>query len=311
MTTTTREPRRKTISASQLDALSCRLAWHWGYRKGYQSAMPNKNLIFGDAIHKALESHYKGLTDDLPTYFHRNWRSLVDSIERDVKNADMKYISELQRLGDTGRSMLEEYLNEYGGVEDEPFQVVATEKTLQTELGNPTTGELSGYWLTARLDGIIEMRRDGPNWEEGEVFSLEHKTFTQFNYEYLSKDHQISTQIYLGQRVAEEMKLSQPVSGVMYNGLRKAVKTSRTTAAVLQRHIVRRNPRQVEILLHRAFHQANESNQPGFPIYPQPNPIKCGYCDFKEVCQVYTEGGDFNALLKEKFTSRAERNAKR
>ena len=309
--TTTREPRRKTISASQLDALSCRLAWHWGYRKGYQSKMPNKNLIFGDAIHKALEAHYKGLTINMPDDFHRNWRGLVDSIEASVIDVDMKYISELQRLGDTGRGMLEEYLSTYGGVKDEPFKVIETEKTLQRELADPVTGGLSDYWLTARLDGIVEMTKDGSGWKKGEVFSLEHKTFTQFNYDYLSKDHQISIQIYLGQQVAKEMGLSQPVSGVMYNGLRKAVKTSRTTAAVLQRHIVRREPRQIQVVLHRAFHQADESNQPGFPIYPQPNPIKCGYCDFKDACQVYTEGGDFNAVLRDGFTSREQRNRDR
>lgn len=296
--------RQPTTSPSQLDALSCRLAWFWGYKRGYRALRGNKNLLFGDAIHQALEAYY-GKTGDPLKVFRRFWRKQI----REVNPEWIEYIVELQKLEPLGKAMLEGYIEKYEGKEG--FDIVEvdgkliTEHTLRKELVDPTTGEISPYALVSRLDGLVRDKKTGM------LFTLEHKTYGRFTPEHLDYDHQVTSQVWLGQDLVTSLGIKEKVAGVIYNGLRKQMPTKRTTTPLFNRRTLYRNDDQIRVFLHRAFHSAREANAKDFAIYPSPNQVKCGYCDFRIPCLAYQEGKGYGAILRAEFTSRAERDSSR
>ena len=291
-------PRDITISPSQMDTLACRLNWHWGYRQGYKSREGNINLLFGDAIHQALEDHYMGKAD-LVESFLTNWDNILRGQE---ESGNREYLVKLREHRSLGEVMLTGYRDAYGGPEAEPFEVIQTEQTIRQALPIPGVGESSPYLLVSRLDGLVRMR------DTGELFSLEHKTYSRLDGEHIKRDHQFSSQVWLGRMYATYiMDPPQKFAGVLYNGLRKARPSARAAAPLFHREKVYRNERQLEVFLHRAYNMAHEANTPGFSVYPNPNPIRCGYCDFKKACDAYSRGEDYHAILDKDFYKRGGR----
>lgn len=285
--------RQITISPSQLDAMSCRLAWHWGYKRGFRAKKRNINLALGDGIHQSLEAYYGESRND-PVEFFTAWA------DAEILRMNPQWTDEITEMGearDLGIGMLTGYV-EYAKEHDN-FEVITTEHTLRRMLPIPGQGGDSPYQLVVRLDALI---RDGPS---GKLFSLEHKTFTRFDRSHLDRDHQITAQVWAGESLALELGLDEPVIGVLYNGLRKQLPGSRTRNALFERHKIFRSDQQVKIFLHRAYWQAYDVNQPEAPIYPQPNPIRCGQCDFKTPCLAYTKGEDYMSVLDELYDHRA------
>lgn len=292
--------RQTTMSPSQMDALGCRLNWHWGYRRGYRAIKPNKNLMFGDGIHRALDAYYA--LDEYPvTVFEAWWDKEIQKIE----DAGVVVEDDLRDMRDLGTTMLEGYLKEY---KKESFKILEvdgkriTEHTLSRPLVNPITGEISEHHQTSRLDGLVRDKKSGL------IFALEHKTFRDFKGFYLDYDQQISSQIWLGRYLAESLGIDERVVGVIYNGLRKAVPSKRSKTPLFVRRRVDRTERGIQVFLHRAFHEAEQCHQEGFPIYPEPAPLKCGMCDFKNPCKQYMSGGDYQVILDNEYTNREQRN---
>lgn len=291
--------RRITISASQMDAMGCRLHWFWSYPRGYRPKKRNVNLLMGDGIHQALEVYYDPKRRWDPVEHFIKWA------DAEIEKLDISWDDEVKKVEDIktlGVEMLKNYLKFWQGRED--FEVLATEHQLERRLVHPQTGEVSPYFLVARLDGLVR------DLTTGKLFSLEHKTYQRSNADHLeSHDHQITCQVALGQNLAESLGLHEEVVGVIYNGLRKAWDTPRTKTPLFERRKIFRTQTEVDVLLHRAFWMAHEFNKPDVPIYPQPNPMRCGGCDFKDPCKQYQTGGDYKFILDELYVSRAQQQA--
>ena len=292
-------PRPITISPSQLTSMGCRLRWFWDYKKGYRARQPNINLWFGIGIHEALEAYYDPKRQEDPVEAFLAWA------DKEIDQADPIWVDAAQEMlqhRELGRAMLKGYLEEYDGKDD--FDVIEVEKTIQARLLDPQTGDPSPYTLTARLDGLVR------DHKTGRLFSLEHKTYRNTTSEkFLNIDHQMTAQVALGQHLAGTMGLDEEVVGVLYNGLRKAQPGPRASKVpFFHREKFFRTERQIDVFLHRAFWQIHEFSQPDFPIYPQPDAQRCGWCDFAEPCHAYQTGGDYQVILDETFRSRDERS---
>jgi len=281
----------KTISPSQMDAMSCRFAWHLAYPMGYKPRRVSSALSLGIGVHEALDYYYseKG---------HPRERFKVWSDEK-IKSINPQYDDDIQKMHDIqdlGTAMLNGYYDLYDGKDD--FDIIATEQTLSRPIPIPSTGARSHCKLVARLDGLVR------DHETGKLWSLEHKTFRSFSLSQLELNQQFTAQIWLGQGLAKSMGIDEPVVGVIYNGLRKQKPGPRVKLKLFERHKLYRTQRHIDTMLHRAYWQYREMNKKNLPIYPQPNPIRCSGCSYKEVCIEYQRGGDWQYLLKENFDRR-------
>jgi len=276
------------VSPSQLDAMGCRQQWKWGYPEGYRPKKAAIPLELGDGIHQALEHHYEGNRTGTVDYFE-NWS--YNRINQLGIEADEKFIAAME----LGRMMLEEYVAEYENKDN--FEVIATEKTIRHKLPTPTGGR-SKYSLTARLDGLVRML------DTGKIFSLEHKTYARLDTRSMEMNHQFTAQIWLGKYMAEALGLEEHVQGVIYNGLRKQAPGPRVKAPLFHREFLYRTESEIAAMLHRAYWACREFSKKSLAIYPQPNPIRCSMCDFREVCLEKQRGGDWEFLLEENFTRR-------
>jgi len=279
--------------------MACRLQWYWSYKLGYRSRKRNINLTLGDGIHQALAAYYKDKANPIEVFI--KWADREISKLDENWTADRETLAEAKELGE---AMLESYLEEYR--DNDYFDVLRIEESLNMPLKIPGTDEDSPYSLTSRLDGLVRDRNSG------RLFSLEHKTYTRFEPAHLEMDHQITSQIFLGRHLAEILGIDEKVVGVIYNGLRKVIPTGRTSAPLFHRQKIFRTSRQMEVFLHRAYWQAREFKpQDGstVAIYPQPESMRCGRCDFRDACKAYQEGNDYKLILKEYFTSRKQRDS--
>ena len=285
----------KTISPSQMDAMSCRLAWYLSYVEGYRPKQSSTALELGTAVHEALAHYYLGKGH--PTPFFEEW---VDGRMAKMENLwedDLKKMADARTLG---IAMLNGYIEEYKSKDN--FDVLAIEQNLNREIPVPDApDERSGCHLAVRLDGLVRDRETGFLW------CLEHKTFSRFSLTHLDLDHQFTSQVWVGQALAENMDIEEPVVGVIYNGLRKQTPGPRVKLKLFERHKIYRTASQIGTLLHRAYWQFKETDRDDLPIYPQPNAVRCSGCGFRQVCVEYQRGGDYQFLLDNQFKKRGRK----
>ena len=144
-----------------------------------------------------------------------------------------------------------------------------------------------------RLDGLV---RDN---QTGKIFSLEHKTYGQFSPGFMDRDQQFTAQVFAGQALTETLGIKEEVAGVIYNGLRKQLPGPRVRNRLFERMKVYRNKRQMEVFLHRAYHQYMEFRRKDLAIYPQPNLVRRNQCDFGDICRAYMLGEDWKFIRDE------------
>lgn len=292
MTTNKSRGRFRGVSPSQLDAMSCRLNWHLGYQLGFRSKRIQPALDLGTGVHAGLEEFYKAGTNPVEAF--NDWCELRRIKINPEWDDDLKKMDEIQ---DLGAAMLTGYVEEYG--DDPEYETVATEATLVKRLPIPgKPGHFSRYTLTARLDGIVR------EVETGLLFSMEHKTYARLDPSYFELNPQFTTQVWLGQHALGALGLEdEEIVGVLYNGLRKAQKTKRTTAPLYHREKLFRTPSQINAFLERAYYQCREFSSKNIKIYPQPGMMRCKMCDFKKPCEAYMRGEDMSFLIDEFFES--------
>jgi len=245
--------RRLTMSPTQMRDAECHLSWHWGYQMGYRPVRRSEALEFGIGIHEALDQYYGSGAD--PVEVFRSWADRrIDAMEGGRLIGDD--LDKLIEQRDLGVGMLTGYLDTYA--ENDDFEVIATEHTLRRVIPTPGGGN-ARCDLVVRLDGLVRDLRTA------QVFSLEHKTFDRWEEGSLERDIQFTAQVWVGQNLAKTLGLTDPVVGVLYNGLRKKVpsipaelkngSTSKaacdTTEAVFRRTLAERghNPADYEEIL--------------------------------------------------------------
>lgn len=136
------------ISASAINSyLACPLSFYYGYIAGIKLESTTIHLLFGSAIHKALEEYHKGDTE--PT---RHYIDMFKREELDKQGQEM--FSEYFPMGlEMIKNMIDAYpaLNETYGL----FPGV-TEQYFRREIFNPLTGEK----LKIPVSGVTDLVTD-------------------------------------------------------------------------------------------------------------------------------------------------------
>lgn len=273
------------IHPTTLDKLStCRLQFHWS--RTYKSMYPSEYQVFGLAIHYAMEKFYSGRSN------------LADAFQEYMDDQPMDY----DKIRSLGIAMLTNYQRHYygdpfPGTTNENFEVVATEMEIARKIPVPydeVESKAMKFYVAARIDAIVL------DLNLMQYFVLEHKTFDKFFPIQLSLDHQFVLEKFIA-----EGYLKRPVTGVIYNGLRKKAVMD-TATKLFERHYLHINDKQVETALHRVYWQLKELHSPQFRIYPEPSTMKCNMCEFKRPCEQKMRGGDYEFLLGNLFVKRED-----
>lgn len=285
------------LSPSQLDAWStCRLRWYWVYPEGWSPLERNIHFDLGTGIHSALAAYYKRGADPVKafsTWIDKEIRKVEDLVRiapgraaEEALERDTEILEEARTLG---LAMLTGYVTEY---KSEKLDVLAVEQTVRRSI--PGTD----WVLEVRIDTLV---RD--HHRRKKLYVLEHKSFTRFYMDYLDKDHQ-----FVAEKWAAEILTVEPIAGVLYNGLRKQVPGPRVSVNLFERHAVEVSDMQVKQLLRRLRDMYRTLTRGKLAIYPEPSPITCGACRFKEPCGLYMKGGDYRFVLENMFAKREEEN---
>lgn len=279
------------ISPTSLNSFAeCRLQWKWSHPDGYKRKGRSYHLDLGIGVHLALGERYEAVRlkkprPDIVAIFS-SWADMeIEKLNAD----DSMYPEDIETLAAVrtmGITMLEGYEEKY---RNETFEVLATEKDVE----KPIPG--TDWTLRARIDTIVR------DTTLGRLYVLEHKTFTTLHVDYLDKDHQLAAEAWLAQDLVDE-----PIDGVIYNGLRKKIPSNKTKSPFFERHYVSINEHQIGWLLRRCRAMHATLTAPRLSIYPEPSPIKCGMCIYKDPCSEFQRGGDFQFLLDTVYDKRDE-----
>ena len=254
----------------------------------------NAAFDLGVGIHEALAEFYKRGKD--PVAVFEKW---VDSEIRKVAvlmeaGGDLSRLAlehDMESLGENrklGRDMLEGYLMRYG---KDRLEVLAVEK----QVLKPIPG--TDWTFDARLDGLV---RDGRR--RNHILVLEHKSYSQLQPAYLERDPQFVAYKWCAQDLTDE-----PVAGVLWNGLRKQLATSKSRLDRYERHVLDINDRQVELLMKRLRAVIEELTVGKFKLYPEPGTMTCSYCAFKDPCMLFCKGGDWRFALENAYEIKPDR----
>lgn len=299
-----------TLSYSQINAFKCKLQWFWAYKEGYQPRQKTMALELGSAIHKALEQYYKNLSHDVEQAYNEktvteDFRNYMIQLYKQIQANPMivsNSLEDVEEAAKLGMEMLKNYFNEYREKDDFTF---LKNKDGEIISEHNLTRKLPGAKciIVARVDGLV---RDNIN---GKLFILEHKTFKRFEEDSLHRDEQFTIQVWVGEQLLENLNLNEKVEGVIFNGLRKTFASPRLKNPLFERHIVFRNNVQINYFLLNALNTFKTIMKKKLDIYPEPDQIKCNSCNFKEPCLELIRGGDYEFILKNLFTKRADKKA--
>lgn len=282
------------ISPSSLTAFSsCKQQWKWGYADGYRYMGRSFHLDVGTGVHTGLAELYRANED--PVAIFEAWvddqvqktQGFMDVGGEDIEKALQSDLDQLEEVRTLGTIMLHSYLKWWGA---ESLEVLAVEQRLE----RPIPG--TDWTFAAIIDAVV---RD--HAKQGRVYVLEHKTFSRFEEWFLYKDQQFVAEAWVAETLVDE-----PIAGVIYNGLRKQLKPTKTTNA-FERRIIPVNRTQIKFLLKRARNMHNELTAGSIAIYPEPSLPVCRMCSFKDPCDMLLRGDDYQETLDLLYTKREDR----
>lgn len=273
------------ISPTALDAFSCRLQWYWGHLVKFRSLKTSSSLRLGVGIHHALEMYYGQHIDPVKAF--SQWS---DEQLKGLNAHDADDIQSALKMRALGIAMLESYVEHY---KNEQFRVIGTETTMTRRLQDPL-GHILPVFIHVRVDTIVQ------DLKLKKYFLLEHKTYTSFHEDQLDRDHQFVAQLWVAQK-----RCKFPLSGLIYNGLRKVVATRKSTTPLFERRVVNAAEPQMTQFLARATNMYRAVTAPDFTVFPEPNSMRCSFCGFKAPCTEYIKGGDFSYILNHNYSKKA------
>lgn len=323
-------PLKQVHTSDRITFKQCRLKWEFSspLRRGLSPVKTQPPLMFGSAVHSALESYYD------PTFEERNphrgalaLSSYIQSWYSLLPNPDIEDDVLLEDSLALGQGMLDHYL----ATADDRFKVLAVEMSFEV----PIPG-ISDAVYAGKLDGLIED-------ENGRIWVLEHKTADKLpdKTEYLLMDEQCGSYLW----ALEQQGIH--AEGVLYNILRKKLPTKMKelkTGGLSQRadadttyeyayaqiknyyegevpdkyvdwlemlslkgnrffyrENVRRSSKEIAYLGKMIAIEAKEMLiDPA--IYRNPTKVNCGFCPFVGPCLAVYGGDDYEAMLEGNYT---------
>lgn len=242
-----------------------------GYRKlnlGEESHDSN----FGGAIHKALETHYKGgRWDDCKLAFTELYPDQLRASDKAKTQAN-------------GIRVLEAYYNRYRE-EDKRFKVLACEEQADFEIGE-------GVRYKVKIDLIVE------NLEQGGIYVMDHKTTGKsFDYRYWA---QFEPNSQLTGYCAYALHRFGECSGAYINGIRLGYRERRYKDEPqgfhydFQRQLFNRNQLQIANWKRDVIGWVKQVESVKLNEQYCKNTSQCQWCSFKPICLAEWDPMDAN-----------------
>jgi RecB family exonuclease len=227
-------------------------------------------LMFGGAMHRALESLYKGTGFDkvpCPLCEEGCLRCKGNMIPRLSAVFLANYTDDPEdpkeiRTVDRGLELLQGYLGKW---RREPFKVLKVEQPLDLEF--------ESFHYIGRMDLIVDY--------EGTIMVVDHKTTTRFGMVF-DAGFKLSGQ-FTGYMKGASRIIGQPIHAGMANALRITTKIDDQSFARIFTH---RTPEEFDVWQHEVRfvgRQIREMQHDGF--FPKAAPFACGA--YNRICEYY------------------------
>jgi hypothetical protein len=298
------------------DFKTCRRLWKYAYKENLKLPEDPLNALWiGRGVHAGLATYYRG--GDPLAGFHIWLDKKLPPHKRDA--LDEESWRKLQEIITLSETMLTNYKT--FAERNDAFEVVAVETPLSVLV--PGT--------KARLQGTLDLliRKNNHLW----VF--DHKTCASFvDQQHLDIDDQMTAYQWLvwktcGEQPAgaiyNELRKKIPATPYLLKSgkslskdrsidttpdiYRKAIQENgfdeSDYADVLarigqneffRRTTIPRNKHELETFGKWLVYEAREMTSKKTPLYPNPNQLFCGWCDYKILCKAENEGGDVKSL---------------
>lgn len=303
----------------------CRQAWHWGYRHTLEPVHRRTALTFGQMVHDALAGWYipgreRGVH---PT---ETFLRLYAENNEDFNQWDEE--GNRTPADDLAVAMLNGYVERYG--DDPMIEIVQPELAFQIDVYDEKGNYLGT--LVGRFDAI------GLNLRTGLYFVFEHKTAKAIvPVRINSKYGEQGLSYFWAARywLAHELDMEVDLASIGFNWLRKAMPDQRPQdeeghylnkptkqekrlfgddypgsiskkqpPPYFARQEIRLGPNQLDNFnrrLRRELFEISLARQKKLAIYKSPGD-HCGWCQFKDVCELHELGGDWEDVLHMEFT---------
>ncbi len=185
------------LSFTQISTyLSCPLKYYFQYVKQIPWPFKPEGLVFGSAIHRALEHYYLGRKDgreaplkELLAIYDAAWEKESGEHTIQYKNGNTP-----DSLRQTAESMLTTFTDTV-----RPGQILAVEESFSVELADPDTGVAIDIPFEGRID-LIEQTPNG-------IAVIDHKTAAKaYDQNRIEHDLQLTAYSYVMSRKGYEPK---------------------------------------------------------------------------------------------------------
>lgn len=276
-------------------AYSCELAWSFGFHPemNYQLINMGKARTRGIIGHSALEIFYKGIKDGRD--YDKCAREALDYIQKlrveELKAGDFADSERLEILNYL-YSILDRYFDFYQ--EDvENWEILDVEAFFATE----QSGEVD-FYLPSRLDLVIYQKTGK---FAGETSPVDHK----FAYDFWNRPKQVlNSQLplyILALRSARYAGKPKPVvRRAIVNQIRTRELASPTTWDLFKREFIPYSTQKIQAVFENhmksavrlAYLKRIPYEEALTEIRAALGSMSCGYCDFKDLCDITFEGKD-------------------
>lgn len=288
----------------------CRQAWYWAFEDGLKPQVAAPALRFGSLVHKAMELRYPPGIRRGPhpaETFERLYEEETKELSiMGFRDDDGKW----EDAGEVGVAMMNAFVDEYG--KDDRYKVLASEQSFQVEvLRNKKKGIRFVY--VGVFDGVWQDR------ETGRLMLTDWKTAKAISTGHLTLDEQAGSYWAYGPEWMKQEGLLKNADlknmrGILYTFMRKAKPDPRPKddkglslnkdgtvskqqpSPLFHREFVYRSEHDAQMLRERVLMEAREMEmirQGKLGVYINPSPMNCGWCGYRDMCELRQSGGDW------------------
>ncbi len=303
---------------------SCRQKWYWAYVENLKAKRTSVPLKFGDLIHIALAGHYKPGKKRGPhptKIFNKIYGEWLaegndDLLVKKLKESEDEQVTRW-KASELGPNMLNNYMDLYKG--DTHLEVISPEQTFQVDVSNE-----DGVYLFTYVGTIDCVVRDLTN---GRLGFLEHKTgggLDPFGAP-VALDEQTGAYWAFGPdwlRAKGYLKPGEELDFVIFNRLKKSFAdtrpkdengyalnqngtiSKRQPGPLFKREFVYRSAIDRQRVMARTRLEVREMKLVRLGklgVYKNPD-RHCGFCEFRDMCEVHESGSDWEAIRDQMFT---------
>lgn len=303
----------------------CRQKWQWGYEDRLRKVGTESTALrFGTLVHASLAAYYvpgkRRGPHPAATYRQLYTAQLAAGmdpmrIKKDEEYGSPSYVDPI----DFGVGILDHYIDTYG--KDQRYQIIKPEQDFQLDIQHPRSGRYL-FTYVSEMDAVVR------DLDTGRLGLFEHKTSATTDPfgAPLALDEQASAYWTFGTmwlHATGQLKTNQDLDFMLYNFIRKALPDLRPKdaegrslnkngsiskvqpAPYFRRETVMRGAEEREVVFRRVLNEFREMQmvrEGKLAVYKSPG-RHCGFCQFRDMCEVHECGSDWEAMRDGMYTT--------